>query len=90
VATATQAPPVTTHVQLAAVPSETDARAEWQRLQKRMPALLTDRRPLFIREERNGRTFWEIRTGGFTDPAQAKAFCQQVLAAGLGCFVNGV
>ncbi len=78
------------HVQLASLLSEQDARAEWRRLLKRMPGLLTDRKPVFIKAERNGRTYWEIRTGGFTDTAQAAAFCQQVQAAGSGCFVGGV
>ena len=54
-----------------------------------MPTLLANRRAVFIKMERSGRVLWEIHTGGFTDTAHAKAFCQQVQAAGGGCMVGG-
>jgi cell division septation protein DedD len=37
---------------------------------------------------RNGHAIWLVRTGGFADEAQAKAFCQQVRTAGGSCFVD--
>ncbi len=74
-------------IQLAALTSEAAAKAEWQILQKRMPALLKGRTPAISKTERDGKTFWRVRTGGFTDTAQAKAFCENVRAKGGACSV---
>ncbi|MDQ2762492.1 MAG: SPOR domain-containing protein [Pseudomonadota bacterium] len=74
-------------VQLAALMSEDAARSEWQRLTKRMPELLNGRQPVFTRTERDSHTFWRVRTAGFADVAQARAFCDQVRAKGGGCSV---
>jgi hypothetical protein len=76
-----------TQVQLAAVSSEEAARAEWQRIEKRMPELFGQRQPAFSKTERNGRTLWRLRTGGFSDTAQATAFCERVRAKGAGCSI---
>ncbi|MGE0222932.1 MAG: SPOR domain-containing protein [Acetobacteraceae bacterium] len=76
-----------TAVQLAAVSSEAAARSEWQSLTRRMPDLLGGRQPAFSRTERDGRTFWRIRTSGFTDVNEAKSFCARVRAKGGGCTV---
>ena len=74
-------------VQLAAVASEAAAKTEWQRLGKRMPDLFSHRQPDFSKTERDGRTFWRVRTGGFSDAAQATMFCERVRAKGAGCSV---
>jgi hypothetical protein len=74
-------------VQLAALPSEDAARAEWVQLAKKMPDLLTDRQPNYSRIERDGRSYWRVRTAGFTDVAQARSFCEHVRAKGAGCSV---
>lgn len=80
--------PVTgTLVQLAAVDSEEAAQSEWQRLAKRMPDLLTDRRPVVQRSDRDGRTVWRVRTGGFTDTTDATAFCARVRMKGGACSI---
>jgi Flp pilus assembly protein TadD len=76
-------------VQFAALPTEADAHAEWQRLQHRMPTLLNDRAPVFTRVKVNGQIFWRVRTGGFPDDAQAEGFCQQVRQAGANCAIGG-
>jgi len=76
-----------TLVQLAALSSEEAAKQEWQRLEKRMPGLLDGRQPAVSRIERDGKTYWRLRTGGFTDIAQATAFCEQVRAKGSGCSI---
>jgi hypothetical protein len=74
-------------VQLGALPSEEAARKEWQQLAKRMPGLINGRQPSFTRIERDGHTFWRLRTAGFADVAQAKGFCDLVRAKGGGCTV---
>jgi hypothetical protein len=76
-----------TLVQLAALMSEDAAKSEWQRLEKRMPSLLEGRQPAVSKIERDGKTYWRLRTGGFSDVAQATAFCEQVRAKGSGCSI---
>lgn len=76
-----------TQVQLAAVGSESAALSEWSRLEKRMPDVLGGRRPAVIRFERDGKTIWRLRTGGFVDSSQARGFCDRVRAKGGTCTV---
>ena len=76
-----------TLVQLAAVHSEDAAKSEWQRLSKRLPDLLGQRKPAFSKTEHDGRTLWRVRTGGFSDVGQATSFCEKMRAKGVGCAV---
>jgi hypothetical protein len=83
-------PPATGHpamVQLAALTSEEAARNEWQQLSRRLPELMSGHQPSYSRIERNGHTFWRLRTAGFADVAQARSFCERVRAKGAGCTV---
>jgi hypothetical protein len=74
-------------VQLAALTSEESARTEWAQLTKKMPDLMNGRQPNYTRIEREGHTFWRVRTAGFADMAQARSFCDHVRAKGAGCSV---
>lgn len=76
-----------TMVQLAAVDTEQAAQAEWQRLAKRIPDALGDRRMVLQRADRDGKAVWRVRTGGFTDVADATAFCARVRAKGASCTI---
>ncbi len=78
-----------TLVQLAALDSEGAAQTEWQRLSRRMPDLLGDRQPVVQKADRDGRAMWRLRTGGFTDIADATAFCARVRAKGGACSIIG-
>ena len=84
-AAAAQAGPA--QVQLAALESEQAAMTEWQRLSHRMPDLLGPRHPAVLRAERDGKTIYRLRTGGFADTAAATAFCAQIRAKGGGCAI---
>jgi len=77
-------------VQLAALTSEQGAQAEWARLEKKFPELLGGRKPEVLKTERDGKTFWRLRTGGFADAGQAKGFCEQMKSKGMGCSVAGL
>ena len=76
-------------IQLAAVGSEQAAQAEWARLTKKFPEVLGTRKPVFSKVERDGRTFWRIRTAGFPDANAAKGACDKLRAQGApGCTVS--
>jgi hypothetical protein len=75
-------------VQIAALETEADATTEWQRLAHKVPQLLGNRKPSVVKTERDGKTFWRLRTGGFADIAAATEFCRQIRAKGLGCSIS--
>ncbi|MFN0115523.1 MAG: SPOR domain-containing protein [Paracoccaceae bacterium] len=75
-------------VQLGALGTEEAARAEFDRLSRRMPELFANRRPVIARFEREGQaTLWRVRTGGFADRAAATQFCEQIRGRGAACTV---
>ncbi len=72
-------------VQLAAVSSEAGASSEWQRLARKLPDLLGSRQPVMQRADQGGKPIWRVRTGGFSDVADATQFCKRVREKGAGC-----
>ena len=71
-------------VQLGALETEAQGRAEWERLTKKLPVLAA-RQPQYQHADVGGHSVWRIRTGGFADTAEATAFCTQVKAKGGAC-----
>jgi len=77
-------------VQLGSLPSDAAARGEWDRLQKRVPELLGNRRVSLAPFDREGQTtLYRIRTGGFADAATARAFCEEMKTRSIPCMVVG-
>lgn len=77
-------------VQLGSLPSEAAAQADWQRLQRRAPELLSNRRPTVQALDREGQTtLYRLRTGGFADAATARAFCEEMKGRNIPCLVVG-
>ena len=77
-------------VQLGSLPSEAAARGEWDRLQKRVPEFLGNRRVSLAPFDREGQTtLYRIRTGGFADAATARAFCEEMKTRSIPCMVIG-
>ena len=79
------AKPGAAQVQLAAVGSEQAAMQEWQRLEKKAPALFGGHKPVVTKTEHDGKTFWRLRTTGFADATAAKGFCDQARGKGVSC-----
>jgi sporulation related protein len=78
------------HAQFGALNSEEAARAEWDRLLRRVPELSAFQ-PRITRLEREGQpTLWRLRAAGLPDAAAAKALCDAVRARGVtACVPSG-
>jgi hypothetical protein len=74
-------------VQLTAAASQTAALKVWQGLQKEIPQLIEGREPSVIMAVVAGRSLWRLRTGGFSDRADADAFCSRIQAQHSQCWV---
>jgi cell division septation protein DedD len=77
-----------TVVQLGALPTAEAARAEWDRLARRLPELFEGRSPTILRLDREGQSpMFRLRLGGLADAEAAGRFCDQVRARGGACVV---
>jgi len=77
------------YAQFGALNSEEAARAEWERLVRRVPELAAFQ-PRVTKLERGGQpTLWRLRATGLADPAAARALCDAVRARGVACLPGG-
>lgn len=74
------------YVQVASVPSQAGAEAEWKRLQTRYAAVLGGLGVTYARADIAGKgTYYRVR-GGPVDPDKARAICSELKAQNVGCF----
>ncbi len=78
----------THRVQLVAVQSEADARSEWQRLQRRYPALIGGLEPVIRQVDLGARGIWYRVMGGSMDQDTAQRLCAALRNAGADCIVR--
>ncbi len=76
-----------TRVQLAAVKSEDNARAEWAKMQKAHPDLLGGLSLTVESVEKSGTTFYRIQAGPLADRAAARQLCASLKGQGQDCIV---
>jgi Flp pilus assembly protein TadD len=74
------------YVQLAALPSASEAMHEWQRLGKRSPEILSGREPTITQADVAGKKVWRLRMVGFATIKQARDLCTRLQTARLSCW----
>ena len=76
-------------IQLGALATEEAARAEWDRMAKRVPEL-GGFQPRITKLDREGQTpLFRLRAGGLADAAAAKSLCEAVRTKGGACVPIG-
>jgi Flp pilus assembly protein TadD len=74
------------YVQLAALPSSSEAMREWRRLGKHSPEILSGREPTITQADVAGKKVWRLRMVGFATIKQARDLCMRLQAARLSCW----
>lgn len=73
-------------VQIAATSSEATANAEWTKLLKAYPDMLTGGEKFIQQADVNGKTVYRLRVGSFASKADAATFCAAFKAKGGNCY----
>ncbi|MBB4210346.1 sporulation related protein [Rhodothalassium salexigens DSM 2132] len=73
--------------QLTAMTDADDVKGYWEAIKADNPALFGDLRAYIMATERQGRTFYRLRTGPFATRQAARDFCAALDRAGRGCLV---
>ena len=73
-------------VQIAATSSTASADAEWSRMSKAWPELLSGAERFVQQADVNGKTVYRLRVGSFASKADAAAFCTAFKAKGGNCY----
>jgi hypothetical protein len=82
--------PSATIVQLASMRSEKGVRAEWHRLQHKLPMLLRNRTAQFDIVSVHDRPYWRLMTHGFADREAAESLCKIIRRGGGQCLVRTI
>ncbi|WOI57154.1 SPOR domain-containing protein [Palleronia sp. LCG004] len=72
-------------VQLGAFASDEGAREEWARIASRFPDYFDGKRRVVQAAQSGGKTFYRLRAEGFTDLADTRRFCTELLARQTDC-----
>lgn len=72
-------------VQLAALDTEDNARAQWDLLLARYGDYMAGKDRVIMKATSGGRTFYRLRAMGFKDAADARRFCSALSAEGADC-----
>ena len=72
-------------VQLGAFPTPEDAAQEWQKLQTKFGDLLSGKAQVIQQASSGGEVFFRLRASGFTELADARAFCDVMDAGRAAC-----
>lgn len=78
-------PPGTRLVQLGAFPSEAAAQEEWTKLAGAFSEYFGDKQPVYEQTDAGGQSLWRLRAHGFEDRAEARRFCEVLLAGQVEC-----
>lgn len=73
-------------VQIAATATEAAANAEWTKLLKAYPDMLTGGEKFIQQADVNGKTVYRLRVGSFASKADAASFCAAFKAKGGNCY----
>lgn len=73
-------------VQIAATATEAAANAEWTKLLKAYPDMLSGGEKFIQQADVNGKTVYRLRVGSFATKADASAFCAAFKARGGNCY----
>jgi hypothetical protein len=77
-------------IQLGSFPSDTLAASQWSKVLGANQGILAPYKPKFVSAEIPGKGTWtRLRVGGFADKSEAKAVCDQLIAAGQACILAG-
>ncbi|MEM1360120.1 MAG: SPOR domain-containing protein [Pseudomonadota bacterium] len=82
---ASEIAPGTRLVQLGAFQSALIAEQEWTRLSEKFSEYFGEKRPVYEKTEAAGTTLWRLRAYGFDDRADARRFCEVLLAGQAEC-----
>jgi cell division septation protein DedD len=84
------AAPSSVSIQLGSFPSDTLAASQWSKVLGANQGILAPYKPKFVSAEIPGKGTWtRLRVGGFADKSEAKAVCDQLIAAGQACILAG-
>jgi cell division septation protein DedD len=74
-------------VQLAALPSQEEANKTWQRLLKKFPSELSDKKNYVVRVTVKGKVYYRLQVGPLASAHAAENLCMTMISTGQACIV---